>query len=249
MAFELPEDYLRCPYCDFGSYDFDNLEAHCRNQHTSQRENSNPQPHENKQSPSQPALNDFELAQLLAFEEAGLPSELALHEGFHGPSLNARQEEERTGNASLSFPHAQPKDEDYDAQSWVGCVCGERVQLLEFDAHADMHAQENVSGVDIDLPSEGHMSHPLTTEQSPRSIADSFTTSISNSLRNVDQMLPRTPPSNSRKRLPSLKEILLGTPASPKGKSSYKAVSSKQGKTRRLGVSHTSYLESIAQSS
>ncbi|KAK5061466.1 hypothetical protein LTR84_008009 [Exophiala bonariae] len=183
---------------------------------------------------SQPPLNDFELAQLLAFEEAGLPAELALHDVLHEPSTKTRHDEEGANSSPLPVPQAQSNDGDVDEQ-WVGCFCGERVHVLELDAHADMHAQENLSGVDIDLTSETRMPQPLTTEHHPHSITKSFTTSIPESLRNVDQAPNRTPTRGSKKRRPSLKEIFLGTSASPKSKSPYKAVSSKQGKTRRLG--------------
>lgn len=229
------EERLRCPYCDFSSYDFDDLETHCWRAHTSQQE-EHPRPGKNKQSRSQPPLNDFELAQLLAFEEAGLPPELALQDALEEPSPIPRQEEEGTEGSPSPLLHATPNDEDFHKQSWIGCVCGERVHFLELDAHADMHAQENVSGVDIDLPAETRMPQPLAAEHYPHNVTKSFTTSIPESLRNVDRISHKTPSRTGKNRLPSLKEMLLGTPASPKGKSPYKAVSSKQGKTRRLGV-------------
>lgn len=240
------EECLRCPYCDFSTYDFGNLETHCWDAHTSQQE-EHPGPRTNKQSKPHPPLNDFELAQLLAFEEAGLPPELALQDGFKEPSPFPRQEEEGTEGSRSPLPHATPNDDDLHKQSWIGCVCGERVHFLELDAHADMHAQENLSGVDIDLPTETRMPQPLTAEHYPHSVTKSFTTSIPESLRNVEQIPHRTPSRTSRKQLPSLKEMLLGTPESPKGKSPYKAVSSKQGKTRRLGVGLANEHESVAR--
>lgn len=240
MESQRSEECLRCPYCDFDSYDFDDLEIHCIEVHTSQRERIS-RPKTDKAIMSKPALNDFELAQLLAFEEAGLPAELALQHDLQEPSSTTRQGEEGTNSSPLPLPQDQSNDDDLDHQ-WVGCFCGERVHFLELDAHADMHAQENVSGVDIDLPSEIRMPQPLTAEYYSHSSTKSFTTNIPESLRNIDQRPHRTPPRSGKKRRPSLKEIFLGTSASPKSKSPYKAVSSKQGKTRRLGVSLASEL-------
>lgn len=238
MSSTSSQEYLRCPYCDFGTYHFSGLETHCRDAHTSQqeREQVSPRPSKDVHFRSRQGLSDAELAQLLAFEEAGLPSELALDESPHDTSLNGRRKKEGTNSISSPFTQPRPRDEDYDEHSWIDCVCGERVHVLELDAHADMHAQESLSGVDIDLTSEVHTPRPLTPEPSTPNTPNSFTTNISNSIRNVDKA--KGTPNTGRKRMPSLKEIFLGTPASPKGKSSYKAVSSIQGKSRRLGVSH-----------
>ena len=204
-----------------------------------QRLHADQQPdHSGAAQPDQPAseMSDAELAQLLAFEEAGLPAELALSDQSSVPARHENQNLERAvqnGQTSTPIP---PGTE----QSWVQCACGERVHFLELDAHSDMHAQENISIDEPEMPVKDVELSVLksTTTPSLSDVSNSFSTDIPKPLRNYDQIHPsRTLSSNEKRRVPSLKEIFLGSPASPKRKSSYSAVSSKLGRTRRLGVS------------
>ena len=238
MSLHGQKQYLTCPFCRFGSHDFDTLERHVQHVHADQQGVSNrvPQP-DTRQKPqrTESGLSDFELAQLLAFEEAGLPAELALPER---PNVPARHGNQRLASATQNGRKTSTtlaKNEE----PWVQCVCGERVHFLELDAHSDMHAQENISIDEPEMPvKDVDLSTLRSTAQQP--LADTsnfFSTDIPKSLRNYDQIHPsRTPPSNDKRRGPSLKDIFLGTPASPKRKSAYSAVSSKYGKTKRLGV-------------
>ncbi|KAJ9603242.1 hypothetical protein H2200_012020 [Cladophialophora chaetospira] len=181
-------------------------------------------------------MSDAELAQLLAFEEAGLPAELALSDRTNVPAAHGNQNSERAIQNGQATSHPSPEGE----AEWVQCACGERVHFLELDAHSDMHAQENIS---IDEPEMPVKDVELSTLRSsvqypPADVSNSFSTSIPKSLRNYEQIQPsRAPPSHERRRGPSLKEIFLGNPASPKRRSAYSAVASKIGKTKRLGKS------------
>ncbi|KAI1617946.1 peptidase family C78-domain-containing protein [Exophiala viscosa] len=226
MAREYQEQRLRCPFCAFGSLDFDKLDDHVQKVHANQQHGD-----DMGARPDTNQLSDFELAQLLAFEEAGLPSELALPDRPVVPAINGTRNVEGTTPSSPPSSSAHGND---DGQ-WVECVCGERVHCLELDAHADMHAQEKLSIGEDDLPSVELATQLSANHQPLRDVSDSFSTNIPRSLRNHDQLQPKTPPSNGRRRIPSLKEVFLGSPSSPKRKSAYSGVSAQQGKTRRLG--------------
>lgn len=227
------QQHLTCPFCPFESHDLGILERHVQHLHADRHSgpNGTPQP-----SQSTVAMSDADLAQLLAFEEAGLPAELALSDTTNVPARYGNQNSERTLQNGQDTSHPSPGSEE----SWVQCACGERVHFLELDAHSDMHAQENINIEEPELPTKDvELSTLRSTAQEPLSdVFTSFSTSIPKSLRNHDQIKPsRPPPTHERRRGPSLKEIFLGTPASPKRKSAYTAVSSKIGKTKRLGVS------------
>lgn len=237
MAPSTHEEHLRCPFCRYDSGDFNGLDMHVRHSHPNKQYRDDIKSYPDSPRPSETSeLNDFQLAQLLAFQEAGLPSELALSES---PSLPAGEDGQPV-ETETARKHASPQSSSRagDEEPWVGCVCGERVHFLELDAHADMHAQENVSMDDSESPSNPQLSTPSRSfEHALADVSGSFNTNIPNSLRNHGQLNPKTPPSSNKRRVPSLREIFLGTPASPKRKSPYKAVSSKKGKTKRLGVS------------
>lgn len=228
MALEYQEQQLRCPFCRFRSLDFDKLDKHVSYVHADQQHDT-----QKNAQPGETELSDFELAQLLAFEEAGLPSELALSDRPSAPATNGMRNVEGATPSSLSLDSKQGAD----GEQWVECVCGERVNCFELDAHSDMHAQEKLSIADAELPTEERATQLSTAEQPLSNISNSFNTNIPKSLRNHDQLQQKTPPSSGKKRLPSLKEVFLGSPSSPKRKSAYTAVSAQQGKTRRLGVS------------
>ncbi|KAJ9500214.1 hypothetical protein H2202_004009 [Exophiala xenobiotica] len=233
MAHDYQAQYLRCPYCPFGSHDFDQLDRHVQRRHADEQHTNNENPQSNPSCPqNEPDLDDFELAQVLAFEEAGLPRELALSEVQTVPSNKQLDRSRESANGShVDLPVARANDE----AQWVECFCGERVHILELDAHSDMHAQEKLSIEDGDLPAVELANLPSTAEHPLTDISSSFSTNIPRSLRNYDQLHPKTPPSSGKRRTPSLKDIFLGSPASAKRKSPYNAVSTKEGKTRRLG--------------
>lgn len=224
--------HLTCPFCPFGSQDFETLERHVQRLHADQQSEPNvPTPGQ-----SEVELSDAELAQLLAFEEAGLPTELALSDRTNVPARHASQKPEGATQVDQSTSHPSPGSDE----SWVQCDCGERVHFLELDAHSDMHAQENISIEEPEMPVKDYELSALTSNvrYQPADVYSSFSTHIPKHLRNYDQIHPNRPPSqNEKRRGPSLKEIFLGTPASPKRKSTYSAVFSKQGRTKRLGVS------------
>ena len=230
MSRQPEQQLMTCPFCrHFGSHDFATLEKHVQHHHAEQQNQSNGAP---QSGPSASEMSDFELAQLLAFEEAGLPAELALSDRSNVPARHHDAEgAPQNGQKTPSPPNS--------GDSWVQCACGERVHFLELDAHSDMHAQENISIEEPEVPvKDVELSLLKTSVPPPVEFSNCFNATIPRSLRNYDQIHPsRTPPSNEKRHVPSLKEIFLGTPASPKRKSSYSAVSSKIGKTRRLGVS------------
>ncbi|KIW98473.1 uncharacterized protein Z519_00134 [Cladophialophora bantiana CBS 173.52] len=225
MANENRNQHLTCPFCRFDCNDFDSLEKHVQHLHTDRQ----PDPRQPYSATSQ--LSDAELAQLLAFEEAGLPAELALPDRRNVPACGETQTPESATDLEQSPSSSQGGNEE----SWVLCVCGERVHFLELDAHSDMHAQENITLDEIDIPS-GDVELATTAEPPLADLSNSFSTRIPKSLRNYDQIHDRTPRSEKR-RGPSLKDIFLGTHASPKRESAISAVSAKVGKTKRLGRS------------
>jgi hypothetical protein len=226
----MSSEYMSCPYCSYCSHDFVRLQAHVQQAHP---EHVDKESHSEK--PSETQLNDFEVAQLLAFEEAGLPANLAFSDRHCAPSItDSISRETSTSNSSL------PSSVSDDEEPWVQCVCGERVQFHELDAHADMHAQEDLSmddgaiSADIELETT-----PSRTLRPLNDMLGTFSTNIPSPLRNHDQLHQRNNARSHspRRRVPTLKEIFLGTPSTPKRKSPYKTTSTKQGKTRRLGVS------------
>ncbi|EXJ86478.1 hypothetical protein A1O3_03429 [Capronia epimyces CBS 606.96] len=229
------EEYLRCPFCRYGSHDFDDLDRHVQQAHADKRHRDDRTSHpDSPRQTDRSDLNDFQLAQLLAFEEAGLPSELALTDRPCLPGSDGAGKGEAARKDSSPASVSSPRQGD--EEPWVGCVCGERVHFLELDAHADMHAQEDVSMDEAETASNGELSGPIpTAEDALDDISNAFNTNIPSSLRNYDQLNPKTPPSSGKRRVPSLREIFLGTSASPKRKSPSDAVPSNIGKTKRLG--------------
>ncbi|OQV05240.1 hypothetical protein CLAIMM_10012 [Cladophialophora immunda] len=230
MANENRQQYLTCPFCTFGSNDIDSLERHVQHLHGSRQ----PDGQQHYDAASQ--LSDADLAQLLAFEEAGLPAELALPDRPNVPARGEIQAAESATNLQEPPSSSRVAKED----SWAQCVCGERVHFLELDAHSDMHAQESVSMDDADIPSSDvELWTPESTAERPlANISNSFSTNIPKSLRNYDQIRENTtPPRSEKRRGPSLKEIFLGTSAFPKRKSAISAASTKLGQTKQLGRS------------
>ncbi|RMD39686.1 hypothetical protein DV735_g5441, partial [Chaetothyriales sp. CBS 134920] len=72
-------------------------------------------------------FSDAELAQLLAFEEAGIPSSLALEDFPSGQSSGNEPADVSLGD---------------DDDMWIDCFCGERVLQEEIDIHSNMHQAE-----------------------------------------------------------------------------------------------------------
>jgi len=212
-------EFMSCPFCPYGTRHFDALQDHVRKAHP-----------ETQAVPGDETskLDDFELAQLLAFEEAGLPAELALPDR---PKGTEPSEIEKEGT---------PADTPSAGDRYVECSCGERVLFCELDAHSDMHAQESVSLDEADVPAE--VEPPPTAshdeDDSGHDHYHSFNVHVSESLRNYDQLQPKTAPSSEKRRIPPWKELFLGYSASRKRTPPHKAESAEKGRITRLGVRH-----------
>ena len=88
------------------------------------------------------------------------------------------------------------------------------------------------------LSPEPHQSTgPCNNAQAVEDISNHFTTTLPKALRNHEQLGPFTPPRTHVRKRSSLKEILLGSPASPRRRTPVKGVPVTDGRTRRLGVS------------
>ena len=129
-------DSLSCPFCQFRHHDFGLLQSHVQGSHSDQIEG----PSDGKDD--QNNLSDAELAQLLAFEEAGIPAELAIEDAKKDRPSN------ETTEAALS-------DEDL----WIDCFCGERILLQEIDIHSNMHQLEIQDADDVE---DGQTIEPVT---------------------------------------------------------------------------------------
>ena len=89
------------------------------------------------------------------------------------------------------------------------------------------------------VPSEVHLSTgPCNDKQAMIDLSNAFTINIPRSLRNYDQLQPTTPPIKSHRRT-SLRDLILGSPTSPK------TPKPGAGKIRRLGVSLSSWFNSL----
>jgi zinc finger-containing ubiquitin peptidase 1 len=212
------DQQLDCPRCRFQGRNIEALQQHIDDYHPGKRGNDKAKLQPDAARATKKAqLSDAELAQLLAFEEAGLPAELALPDQPTSPSTQDGESEEVATHAGKRSER-NPEDIDY-----VQCQCGERVHVTELDDHCDMHAQENISIEDTDMSGTGPGFSSLERSSSPALTdhSNSFSTDIPRSLRNHDQLRSQRHESNrSRQRGPSLKDMFLGTSASPKKKSS-----------------------------
>ena len=136
----------------------------------------------------------------------------------------ASRKQERTDNenrpSQLSSGVATPSDSDF-----VECPykCGEQVPASELQYHNDFHVAEEIA-----------MEEPLTD------ITNSFSTSISTALRNLDQSLTNQSGAGQadRRRVPSWK-AWLDPPTQAE------QTRSKAGDVRRLSVSHTDIVHSL----
>ncbi|KAK6379859.1 hypothetical protein LTS17_005933 [Exophiala oligosperma] len=227
MAHQDRNQYAPCPYCSYGSHESNKLDRHIRHCHSDKQnsDHDSPDPPLDRQSD----LTDFELAQILAFEEAGLPRELALSDPPRAPSSKAVIHLPESANPSS---RQSPSRHANDASQWAQCFCGEQIHILELDAHSEMHAQESISVEDDDLPTMDTAEMSSAAVQPVSDISNAFSTKLPKSLRNYDQVHAKTRPSNSKRRAPSLKDIFLGTTGASKKTT---AVTAEEGKTRRLG--------------
>ena len=103
------QESLNCPFCPVQQDEFSQLQLHIARKH----------PDADKKSQKSAELTDAEVAQLLAFEEAGIPSDLAFE----------------TTDSSATPP---------ESDQWVDCHCGERIPLEDHELHAQMHDLENM---------------------------------------------------------------------------------------------------------
>ena len=150
-----------------------------------------------------------------------------LHDQQQGRASPEPQQEVTTSETK-TVPPSQS-----DNQQYVSCPhgCGERILLAELAVHTDLHLAENMAFEEAGVANEVHLSTgPCNDQQALIELSNAFTTDIPKSLRNYDQLQPTTPPNKSHRRT-SLKDLILGSPSSPK---TPKASASK---IRRLGVS------------
>ena len=103
------EESLNCPFCPVQQDEFGQLQLHIARRH----------PDADSKSRKSAELTDAEVAQLLAFEEAGIPSDVAFE----------------TTDSSATPP---------ESDQWIDCHCGERIPLEDYDLHAQMHDLENM---------------------------------------------------------------------------------------------------------
>lgn len=211
------DEAFTCPYCSHTESDFHRLQDHVQSFHFRRRDQQN----------EQPQLDDFELAQLLAFEEAGLPAELALSDRS---DATARKCLSSTPASSESFSVPTSSNEE----PWAECFCGEVVLFRELDMHCDMHALEAVSLDEPVFHPNSSSSTPRRSEEAILDITNSFTTTIPQDLRNIEQVRSSTP--RSERRRPSIKDYLIRTQPSRR-ELPIKSVSVDYGKAKRLGVS------------
>ena len=151
-------------------------------------------------------------------------------------SRTYRGEEEEAAQQQDQGPPSQiSKDNEY-----VECPydCGELVQATELPSHKDFHVAEGMALAEAGMPSEVQSSSgPYNDSKALEDISNHFTTDIPKSLRNLDQRGPSTPPRNYIKKRSPLKDLLLGSPGSPRRRGSLKSQAVTDGRTRRLGVS------------
>ncbi|RMZ91986.1 hypothetical protein DV736_g797, partial [Chaetothyriales sp. CBS 134916] len=136
---------MSCPFCSARERDFERLQSHEQSTHSDQTETTN------QGNNDEPNFSDAELAQLLAFEEAGIPSALAL-EDFSSDKFG-------DGKAEVS-------GDDY---LWIDCFCGERVLQQDIDIHSNMHQAEREDSDDEELE---HLPGPGGQMATPHAIQD-----------------------------------------------------------------------------
>ena len=145
-------------------------------------------------------------------------------------------EDEETAQQENQWPLPRTSKEN----EYVECPyeCGELVPVVELSSHKDFHVAEGMALADAGLPSEVRSSTgPYNDAEGLEDISNHFTTDIPKSLRNLDKDSPSTPPRNYVKKRSPLKDLLLGSPGSPRRRGPVKSEAVTDGRTRRLGVS------------
>ena len=130
-----------------------------------------------------------------------------------------------------------PSSHDPNESKYVECPyqCGELVPSAELSNHNDFHVAERMALAEAGLPSEMPPStDPYSDTQAVKDISSHFTTDIPRSLRNLDPYGSSTPPRRHSKMGISLKDLLFGSPSSPR-RHAPEVVT--DGRTPRLGVS------------
>jgi hypothetical protein len=154
-----------------------------------------------------------------------------------GPSRVHHGEDEVVAHQETQRPPSRNSKEN----EYVECPydCGELISPAELPSHQDFHVAEGMALADAGLPLEVRLSTSASngTPTVVDNISDHFTTDIPKSLRNLDQGGPDTPPRSYLKKRSLLKDLLLGSPGSPRRRGSVKSEPVTDGRTRRLGVS------------
>lgn len=133
-----------------------------------------------------------------------------------------------------------PLSHNPNESEYVECPysCGELVPSAELSNHKDFHVAEGMALAEAGLPSNAQLStEPCSDAQAGKDISYHFTTDIPKSLRNLEQHGPSTPPRRHIKKRSPLKDLLLGSPSSPRRRAPIKSEAVTDGRTRRLGVS------------
>jgi hypothetical protein len=145
------------------------------------------------------------------------------------------EDEEAACQETQRPPSRNSKENEY-----VECPydCGELIPSAELPSHKDFHVAEGMALADASLPLEVRLSTGASNDTpAVDNISDHFTTNIPKSLRNLDQRGPDTSPRSYLKKRSLLKDLLLGSPGSPRRRGQIKSESANDGRTRRLGVS------------
>jgi hypothetical protein len=118
--------------------------------------------------------------------------------------------------------------------------CGDLIPSAELSNHKDFHVAEGMALAEAGLSSEARSSTgPCRDAQAVKDVSNHFTTDIPKSLRNLDHHGPSTPPRRHMKERSPLKDLLFGSPSSPRRRTPVKPEAVTDGRTRRLGVSQT----------
>lgn len=143
----------------------------------------------------------------------------------------------------------KPLSQNSEENEYVKCPhdCGELVPRAELSIHQNFHVAEEMALTEAGLPSEVQSStDPANDAQVVQDVSNHFTMDLPKSLRNLDQRGPSTPQRNYIKKRSPLKDLLLGSPGSPRRRGPAKSEAVSDGRTRRLGVSQPAHRETLA---